>query len=186
MGLVVQALLHDHVYETGRKVPDDVRHALNLQPDALCPHWNYTCARVKATATPASCPQIGKLLFDEAYVYTLSLQEQDVWILLTKARRPGREPLLPFYNTYLLLKITGHSGWWVLLLCIPFLNIVLYINWMIDRARSYGRGTGVGIGLLITGADLHSHPRVRRRPIRRSGRRRSAGACLSGPNAKGE
>lgn len=71
------------------------------------------------------------------------------WILLTKAGRPGWASLIPVYNTYLLLKITGHSGWWILLLCVPLLNVVLYIIWMIDLARSYGKGTGFGIGLLL-------------------------------------
>lgn len=71
------------------------------------------------------------------------------WILFTKAGRPGWACLIPIYNTYVLLKITGHSGWWLLGLCVPLLNVVLYIILMIDLARSYGRGTGFGIGLIL-------------------------------------
>lgn len=72
-----------------------------------------------------------------------------VWILFTKAGRPGWACLIPFYNTYVILKITGHSGWWILGFFVPLLNFVLYIILAIDLARSFGRGTGFGIGILL-------------------------------------
>jgi len=41
-GLRVKAFLVEQVYETGQKVSNDIMHALNLQPHAVCPRWNYT------------------------------------------------------------------------------------------------------------------------------------------------
>ena len=55
-GLVVQASLHDQVYPTGRKVADDVMAALNLEPDTICPHWNYTLRPRKDGAHPTVTP----------------------------------------------------------------------------------------------------------------------------------
>ena len=36
--------------------------------------------------------------------------------VLTKAGRPGRAALIPFYNAYILTKIACRPGWWVLML----------------------------------------------------------------------
>src|SRR5215475_7371788 len=49
------------------------------------------------------------------------------WKLFVKAGHPGWACLIPFYNIYILLKIAGRPGWWLLLLLIPFVNIVINI-----------------------------------------------------------
>lgn len=71
------------------------------------------------------------------------------WIVFSKAGRPGWASLIPLYNTYVLLKIIGRPGWWLVLMCLPIVNFVIGIIAMIDLARSFGRGTGFGIGLLF-------------------------------------
>src|SRR3954454_9955762 len=50
-----------------------------------------------------------------------------LWKVFTKAGQPGWASIIPIYNLYILCKIGGKSGWWVLLLCIPLLNIVFAI-----------------------------------------------------------
>ncbi|HUX85593.1 MAG TPA: DUF5684 domain-containing protein, partial [Chloroflexota bacterium] len=91
----------------------------------------------------------GTGIFILLYLAIVVVEIVAVWRLFTKAGRPGWASIIPIYNSYVLLKISGHSGWWLLLLCIPVLDVVLYIIWMIDLARSYGRGTGFGIGMLL-------------------------------------
>ena len=41
-GLCVKAFLVEQVYEKGQTVSNEIMHALNLQPHAVCPRWNYT------------------------------------------------------------------------------------------------------------------------------------------------
>ena len=41
-GLQVTAQWLDGLYQTGKKVADAVMKALNVEPHAVCPHWNYT------------------------------------------------------------------------------------------------------------------------------------------------
>jgi hypothetical protein len=41
-GLCVKAFLVEQVYEKGQTVSKEIMHALNLQPHAVCPRWNYT------------------------------------------------------------------------------------------------------------------------------------------------
>jgi hypothetical protein len=41
-GLKVEAFLVNQVYQTGRKVADEVMKRLNIERHAICPNWNYT------------------------------------------------------------------------------------------------------------------------------------------------
>ncbi len=70
-----------------------------------------------------------------------------IWKVFTKAGHPGWASLIPFYNLYILLKIGGRPGWWLLLFFIPFVNLVIAIILAIDIARTFGKGTGFGLGL---------------------------------------
>ncbi|GAC1366482.1 MAG: hypothetical protein NVS4B8_27080 [Herpetosiphon sp.] len=69
------------------------------------------------------------------------------WKMFVKAGVPGWAAIIPIYNAYKLIKIAGRPGWWLLLLLIPIVNFVIIIIVMIDLARSFGHGTGFGIGL---------------------------------------
>src|ERR1700677_1382150 len=44
-----------------------------------------------------------------------------MWKLFTKAGEPGWASIIPIYNIYIICKIVGKPGWWVLLMCIPFI-----------------------------------------------------------------
>jgi hypothetical protein len=46
-------------------------------------------------------------------------------------------------------KLTGRPAWWVILLYIPIVNIVVLAILSIDLAKSFGKGTGYGIGLWL-------------------------------------
>ena len=50
-----------------------------------------------------------------------------VWIVFTKAGRPGWACIVPFYNMVILCQIAGKPGWWFLLLCIPLVNLIFDI-----------------------------------------------------------
>lgn len=72
-----------------------------------------------------------------------------IWKLFTKAGQPGWGALIPIYNTYLLCKVAGRPGWWVILMFIPFVNFIIWIILAIDIAKSFGKGTGFGIGVAL-------------------------------------
>lgn len=71
------------------------------------------------------------------------------WRIFTKAGRPGWAIIIPIYNAYVLLKIVGRSGWWLILFLIPIVNIVAYLIVSVDLAKSFGKGAGFGIGLFL-------------------------------------
>ncbi|HXO32918.1 MAG TPA: DUF5684 domain-containing protein [Candidatus Acidoferrales bacterium] len=71
------------------------------------------------------------------------------WKVFTKAGQPGWAALIPLYNAYILTKIAGRPGWWVLMLMIPFVNLAFGILLAIDIARAFGQGAAFGVVLLF-------------------------------------
>jgi hypothetical protein len=69
------------------------------------------------------------------------------WKVFTKAGRQGWKAIIPLYNAYVLLKIVGRPGWWLILYLIPVVNFIIFIVVNNDLSKSFGKGTGFTIGL---------------------------------------
>ena len=72
-----------------------------------------------------------------------------MWKVFTKARQPGWGSIVPIYEIYLILRIIGKPGWWLLLLMVPFLDFVIVLIIHRELARSFGKGIEFTVGLLI-------------------------------------
>lgn len=72
-----------------------------------------------------------------------------VWKVFVKAGQPGWAVLIPFYNAYILLKIAGRPGWWLVLFLIPLVNIVIALIVAIDIAKAFGQSAVFGVVLLF-------------------------------------
>ena len=71
------------------------------------------------------------------------------WKVFTKAGHPGWAAIVPIYNIYILTKIAGRPGWWLLLYLVPIVSLVIAIIMSIDVAKAFGKGTGFGVGLAL-------------------------------------
>lgn len=71
------------------------------------------------------------------------------WKLFKKAGEPGWAAIIPFYNVYVLTKITWGNGWLFLLTFLPIGNIVFLILTYIKLARVFGKGAGFAVGLIF-------------------------------------
>ncbi|MGZ5212288.1 MAG: DUF5684 domain-containing protein [Actinomycetota bacterium] len=71
------------------------------------------------------------------------------WVIFTKAGQPGWPALIPIYSTYVLLKVIGRPGWWLLLFLVPLVNVVIYIIVSNDLSKSFGHGVGFTLGLIF-------------------------------------
>ncbi|MDX1417214.1 MAG: DUF5684 domain-containing protein [Candidatus Promineifilaceae bacterium] len=71
-----------------------------------------------------------------------------LWKVYVKAGQPGWAAIIPIYNIYVLTQIIGRPWWWLLLLFIPFVNIVVSIIMAIDLAKSFGKDAAYGVLLL--------------------------------------
>ena len=72
-----------------------------------------------------------------------------VWKVFVKAGQPGWAVLIPFYNAYILLKIAGRPGWWIVLFLIPLVNIAIGVIVAIDLAKAFGQSALFGVVLLF-------------------------------------
>lgn len=71
------------------------------------------------------------------------------WKIFVKAGQPGWACIIPIYNVYVTLKIVGKPWWWLLLMLIPFVNII-YAVWMTNMlSKSFGKDEGFTVGLLL-------------------------------------
>ena len=69
--------------------------------------------------------------------------------MFKKAGEPGWAALIPIYNIMVLLKIAGKPMWWVILMLIPFVNIIVLIIAIVGLARNFGKGAGFALGLAL-------------------------------------
>ena len=77
-----------------------------------------------------------------------------LWMVFVKAGERGWKAIIPFWNLYILCKITGRPAWWVILAIIPIVNlawIVFSLLISLDLARDFGKGGGFGVGLWLLG-----------------------------------
>jgi hypothetical protein len=72
-----------------------------------------------------------------------------MWKVFEKAGEPGWAAIVPIYNIIVLLKIAGKPAWWVVLMFVPFVNIVVAFLAAQGVANRFGKGTGFAIGLLV-------------------------------------
>jgi hypothetical protein len=71
------------------------------------------------------------------------------WRVYTKAGEPGWGAIVPIYNLYLYCKIAGRPEWWLILLFIPFVNIVFSLILAMDVAKAFSKSSGFGIGIWL-------------------------------------
>lgn len=72
------------------------------------------------------------------------------WKIYEKAGQPGWVSLIPIYNIYIILKIVGKPGWWLLVMIFfPPVGFFLMI-WMINLlSKSFDRGIICTLGLIF-------------------------------------
>jgi hypothetical protein len=71
------------------------------------------------------------------------------WKVFEKAGEPGWGAIVPIYNLYIMLKIAGKPAWWLILMLIPFVNLVVAIMVNLEIAKRFGKSDGFGIGLAL-------------------------------------
>lgn len=85
------------------------------------------------------------------YLLVLGFFGACAWKLFTKAGQPGWAAIVPIYNIIIMLKIVGRPTWWIVLFVIPFVSLIPAVLLPLDLAKSFGKSTGFGVGLILLG-----------------------------------
>jgi hypothetical protein len=71
------------------------------------------------------------------------------WMIFEKAGQPGWASIIPIYNIIVLLQVAGKPIWWIILLLIPFVNIIFLIMIYHGISVNFGKDTGFTVGLVL-------------------------------------
>lgn len=91
---------------------------------------------------------IGALVFLAFYVAIILFYCYCLGRIFQKAGRPLWTGFVPVYNAYIWTEIVGRPAWWVVLVLIPFVNVIALVFLAIDLAKSFGKDTVYGVLLL--------------------------------------
>jgi hypothetical protein len=72
-----------------------------------------------------------------------------MWVIFQKAGESGWKSLIPFYNFYILMQISGKPGWWFILLLVPVVGLAIQLLALLALAEKFGRSPAFGVGLLL-------------------------------------
>jgi hypothetical protein len=69
--------------------------------------------------------------------------------IFEKADEPGWAAIIPIYNYYVILKITGRPWWWLILLLIPIVGTITWFVMLYNLAKAFGKGGLFALGLIV-------------------------------------
>lgn len=108
--------------------------------------YDYTTT---TTNTTDAATAAGLMAFLAAYfLFIMAIVVVSVvamWKVFTKAGKPGWAALIPIYNTIVLLEVVGRPVWWVVLMFIPFVNIIIWLLIALDLAKAFGKSPAFGV-----------------------------------------
>ena len=84
------------------------------------------------------------------YLAIILLMIVSLWILISKAGRPGVAAIIPIWNIIELVRISGKPLWWVILiLLIPIVNFIMLIMVWNGISKAFGKDAGFTVGLVL-------------------------------------
>jgi Family of unknown function (DUF5684) len=72
-----------------------------------------------------------------------------LWQIFEKAGKPNVASIIPFYNSFVLFEIIDWSGWWLLALFIPVVNILVLSYASYELGQRFDQSTSFSIGLVL-------------------------------------
>jgi signal peptidase I len=74
-----------------------------------------------------------------AFIILIILPYVGLWKLFEKAGQAGWQAIIPIYNIYVMIKLSGRPLWWMILLIIPAINLLVLVGITIDFIKSFGK-----------------------------------------------
>jgi hypothetical protein len=129
---------------------DAMEDYMEMQGMPMDDYYNSSYPTASADGTGLAILATGTMMFMMLLSFgILVLMIVSMWKIFTKAGEEGWKSIIPFYNTWVLLEISGKPGWWLFLMFIPFVNIIILIIMYNGLSKSFGKGLGYLIGLLL-------------------------------------
>jgi len=85
------------------------------------------------------------------YIALIVLMIASYWKIFEKAGQPGWACIVPIYSMIVMLKIINKPLIWLLWFFIPIVNLFFIFRIPFLLAKSFGKDTGYGFGILFLG-----------------------------------
>lgn len=59
--------------------------------------------------------------------------------IFQKANQPRWAAFIPFYNAWIWLKVIEKPTWWLIFVFVPFLNIFMFLLFLVETAKTFGK-----------------------------------------------
>lgn len=119
------------------------------------PALNTSYSICMVNGQPVNCGPMGAIfgvglgLFMLIFFALFILIIASIWKTFRKAGQPGWASIIPIYSIVVLLHIVKKPIWWVVLMFIPFVNIVITIIVVHNLSKVFGKGAGFTIGMIF-------------------------------------
>ena len=108
---------------------------------------------------------IGGLIFLVVYLAVIIAVIAGMWKAYEKAGEPGWACIIPFYNFYVMCRIGGKPGWWLLLMLIPIVGLIVAIIVSLGVAENFGKRSRIWYWACAALVYLLAYPRLWRRSV---------------------
>ncbi|UFS71238.1 DUF5684 domain-containing protein [Geomonas sp. RF6] len=81
------------------------------------------------------------------FVGCIVLAVASMWRIFEKAGQSGVSSLIPIYNLFIFMEISGKPWWWLILLFIPVVGVIIGIVANVSLASKFRKGPAFGLGL---------------------------------------
>lgn len=116
---------------------------------AICLVAALPAAVLARSGTDEAAAVITGVVIGVVYLVVAIVMIAATWKLFVKAGKPGWACIVPIYNMVVLLQIAGKPEWWVVLMFVPFANIIVLLMMDLGIAENFGKSTGFGLGLFF-------------------------------------
>ena len=72
-----------------------------------------------------------------------------LWKIFDKAHKPGWAAIVPVYNVLVMLEIGRKPWWWLVLMCIPGLNVIWILLTIHYMAKAFGKSVVFTVGIVL-------------------------------------
>jgi ABC-type sulfate transport system permease subunit len=120
----------------------------------VSPVMNTSSAVCTVNGQPADCGPLGLIfaafgVFMIVFFVLIAFIIASTWKVFRKAGQPGWASIIPVYNVVVMLHIVKKPIWWVVLMFVPFVNIVVGIMVIHNLSKAFGKGVGFTIGMIF-------------------------------------
>lgn len=74
-----------------------------------------------------------------------------LWKVFEKAGEAGWKSIIPIYNLFVLVGISGKPWWWALLTFVPLVGAIILLLVMLELAKRFDKNPFFGVGLFLLG-----------------------------------